>query len=214
VAQEWTLRADWPEQRWWSDPQLVLTAFEKGMSYAVSVELRREAEGAPFFVTGVAVRRHKWADGWSGEPTHVSARDVQRLPLARIVRAALAAASTIERPTGQGIFAGQEAHSIVSYDYRDEKQRERFPPEEGDWGETARKILVPRGRPERGKSAAFYKEVADAHRQLSAATGRSPVKEIARRKRVSENTVHQWVHRARQLGFLEPSPRSRRRPDS
>jgi transposase len=43
--------------------------------------------------------------------------------------------------------------------------------------------------------------------------GISPVKEIARRKRVSENTVHQWVHRARKLDFLEPSTRSQSRKE-
>jgi hypothetical protein len=90
-----------------------------------------------------------------------------------------------------------------------ERLRERFPELqwEDTWADTARKVLVPRVRPQRGKAASFYKEIADAYRQL-AASGVSPVKEIARRKRVSENTVHQWVHRARKLKFLEPSPRS------
>jgi hypothetical protein len=205
VAQEWTLQAEWPEQRWWSDPELVVTAFEKGMRYAVSVELRRDPDGAPF-VTGVAVRRHTWADGWSGERTHVSSRDIQRLPLSRIIRAALAAAATAEQPAKTTSLPGAPAFELV-YDPGDEPRWRDAGPE---WARDARRILTPRGRPRRGKSAAFYKELAESHRRFSAA-GKSPVKEIARRKRVSENTVHQWVHRARSLEFLEPSPRSKRK---
>jgi hypothetical protein len=87
----------------------------------------------------------------------------------------------------------------------------RFPVRpELQWADTARKVLVPRGRPKRGKSASFYKQLADSYREL-AVTGASPVKEIARRKRVSENAVHQWIHRARNLGFLDPSPRTKRK---
>jgi hypothetical protein len=72
------------------------------------------------------------------------------------------------------------------------------------------KILLPRGRPAGGeRSTKFYLEIANAHRQIEQ-LGESPAKVIARRKRVSENTAHQWIHKARQHGFLEPSPRSRK----
>jgi hypothetical protein len=74
---------------------------------------------------------------------------------------------------------------------------------------TAGKILVPRGRPHKARAASFYKEIAESYREFAAA-GLSPVKEIARRKHVPKNTVHQWIYRARQLKFLEPSPRSKR----
>jgi hypothetical protein len=72
------------------------------------------------------------------------------------------------------------------------------------------KILLPRGRPGGGeRSVLFYKGIAEAYRELTKQE-KSPAKEIARRKRVSENTAHQWIYKARLHGFLEPSPRSRK----
>lgn len=70
------------------------------------------------------------------------------------------------------------------------------------------RLHVPKGRPERGKAAGFYKEIAAAYKQC-VRESRSPAKEIARLKRVDENTVYTWIHRARQLGLIEPSPRTR-----
>jgi len=61
---------------------------------------------------------------------------------------------------------------------------------------------APRGRPAR--TPRFYKDLADFYRALEA-EGKRPVQEIARRKRVSPNLVHQWVFKARELGFLEES---------
>src|SRR5512133_2074157 len=61
-------------------------------------------------------------------------------------------------------------------------------------GERTR-LEVPKGRPERGKSAAFYKEIADAYRRCKL-ENRSPAKAIAKIKRVDENTVDTWIHRA------------------
>lgn len=59
-------------------------------------------------------------------------------------------------------------------------------------------------------SVDWYRNLANSYREFEL-RGLSPVKEIARRKRVSENTVHQWVYRMRhELKFLEPSPRSKR----
>jgi len=63
------------------------------------------------------------------------------------------------------------------------------------------------GRPTGGNKVKFYAAIADHHRMYTKA-GRSPAKEIARRKRVSENLAHQWIFQARRLGFLEQSPRS------
>jgi hypothetical protein len=60
------------------------------------------------------------------------------------------------------------------------------------------RILVPRGRPQRGRSAPFYRELLAAARRLEQG-GVSPANEIARRKRVSPNLVNQWLHVARQL---------------
>lgn len=69
---------------------------------------------------------------------------------------------------------------------------------------------MPRGRPQRGKATGFYREIADSYRAYVKA-GEPPVKKIARQKRVSENTVHQWIYQARKYGFLEKSLRSKRR---
>jgi hypothetical protein len=231
VATEWHLGIEWPRRYWYTDPELVLTFFApEGTPYAVAVELRRDNSGP--FVTGVAVRRSQFGTDWDGRSrTHVAPRDIQRLPLARVVRAALAAAATLEwaakpvslrdlmpsesePPDEHGIRRGSSIPgrpAQIAYDPAERGERYPVPPHL-EWADTARKVLVPRGRPRRGKAASFYKEVANSYRELAyTGTGASPVKEIARRKRVSENTVHQWVHRARKLGFLDPSPRTKRR---
>jgi hypothetical protein len=79
----------------------------------------------------------------------------------------------------------------------------------GDWPALDDKLRVPQGRPEKGRSTPFYKEIADSYRQCKA-QGVSPAKTIAKRKRVDENTVYTWIHRARELGLLEPPERSRK----
>jgi hypothetical protein len=220
AREEWRpLRIDWLDPKDESAPEVAVVFFPTDRPYTVSVELRYDPDGAPF-VLGVAIRCQypsweewqEWREniGWpaAGTRPHVSARDIQRFPIAQIVRAALAAAATAKRPTLEN---GKPARSQVAAVLADADPAWR---EQGgrdwDWAEDARKILVPRGRPERGKSAGFYKDIAVSHRKFAAA-GKSPVKEIARRKRVSENTVHQWVHRARKLKFLEPSPRVKRK---
>lgn len=60
------------------------------------------------------------------------------------------------------------------------------------------------GRPIGRNKERFYRAVAELHRQW-VLKGLSPAKELAKRKRVSENTAHQWIYKARQLGYLEPS---------
>jgi hypothetical protein len=212
---EWRpLRLDWFDATDETSPEFAVVVFPVEAPYTVTVEFRRDPDARPF-VMGVAVRYQPlWAfedDFWERdeeERPHVSPRDVQRLPLARIVRAAIAAANSAERPVIES--TGKPAVSETARLFADESAE----PWKGDppWAEAARKILVPRGRPERGKSAKFYKDLADSHRAFALA-GKSPVKEIARRKGVSENTVHQWVHRARRLGILDPSPRSKQRKE-
>jgi hypothetical protein len=206
---EWkALRIEWPEKNWWTDPELLITLFPPEPPYAVTVEFQRDADGP--FVTGIAVRRHVHA-GWDGKRTQVSPRDVQRLPLAMIVRAAVAAASSVpaEPPTprrGSQPLPGSRGMAIHYID--DEESHAKFP--RAEFVEDARRILMPRGRPQRGKSVEFYRDLAETHR-AAARAGKSPAKEIARRKGVSANTAHQWIHRTRQLGFLEPSPRSKQK---
>jgi hypothetical protein len=200
------LRLDWLEPADETKPEFAVVVFPVDVPLTVSVEFRRDPSGRPF-VMGVAVRYQPlWAfedDFWESaeQRPHVSPRDVQRLPLARIVRAATAAANSAERP----VLGEKPAVSSTAQLFPDESGE----PWTGDppWAEAARKILVPRGGPQRGKSTQFYKEIARSYRDFALA-GMSPVREIARRKRVSENTVHQWVHRARKLNFLDPSPRS------
>jgi len=206
---EWTLQATWPPQTWWSDPELVITAFATDMPYGVSVELRRDEEGV-WFASGIACRRHRWADGWKGERRGVSPREVQRLPLAKIIRAALAAAPSAVRPDDLDDPNSTPFPQFqLVYDPGDDPRWSESGP---GWAVDARKVLLPRGRPQHGKSVDFYTQLAVAYRDFASA-GLSPVKEIARRKKVSENTVHQWILRTRRLGFLEPSPRSRPRSD-
>lgn len=202
------------------DPELIVTVIpqEYGDHLAVAVELRRDEDGP--YVIGIAVRRHVLA-GYTGLRTHVPPREVKRLELSRMVDAALGLASSVpEAPSPETTPGGSDpgpwpVDVLVEGDstwatYYDVAHAEEWrelgfevPPEMV----AARKVLVPRGRPHR--STTFYREIANAHREFQR-RGLSPVKEIARRKREKENTVHQWVHRARELGFLEPSPRSKK----
>jgi hypothetical protein len=61
------------------------------------------------------------------------------------------------------------------------------------WDEVERAV-APRGRP--AHNINFYSEIPDAYRAF-AVQGKRPVPGIARRKKVSPNTVHQWVYWAR-----------------
>ena len=125
----------------------------------------------------------------------LSARDIQRLPLASALKAAIAAAR---------VFSEQNDSGVVLPLYDTEKI-------ESGWAGAANKVLLPRGGPPTRRPAKFYKQIAEAYNALALKGVVSPVKEIARRKRVSENTVHQWVYKARELKFLDRSPRSRKR---
>jgi hypothetical protein len=88
--------------------------------------------------------------------------------------------------------------------YAEEPSPDRFDP-------VSEALSVP-GRPRGRNKERFYKAVAELHRSWTL-KGLSPAKELARRKRVSENTAHQWIYKARQLGYLEPSQRSGRRKE-
>ena len=168
------------------DPDFTLTVQQTG-KYVVSVEVSLDEGGSPF-VTGLTVRN---------TVGRVSPREVQRLPLAKFMLAATNAVAAAERA---GNFGTAEVAPLF-LDSLSEGQ---------SWPYAARDILVPRGRPQRGKSTKFYRDIANSYRDFATA-GESPVRAIARRKRAPENTVHQWIHRARELGFLEPSPRSKRK---
>jgi hypothetical protein len=55
----------------------------------------------------------------------------------------------------------------------------------------------------------FYEKVAVAYERLSVRSNR-PAAEIAEAVEVSLTTVHRWVKRARQLGYLPPGQKGRR----
>jgi hypothetical protein len=172
----------------WPAEPLFIASFRgvTDVPYAVDVELVRDDEGA-FVPVGVLVRRlfptsrHKqggvypFAPGTQPEP--VSAAEMRKIPFGRIIRAAITAASSMEP------FKKGEADDP-----------ERILKERHDALEN---ILVPRGRPKRGKSLKFYCELLKAARAYER-EGLSPAKEIAERKEgVSPNLVHQWLHVAR-----------------
>ena len=198
------LEAKWLKQTLYTDPELEVTMLSPELPYAVSVEFRSDEHGR--YVTGVAMRRHPFASGWRGERTDVLPRDVQRLPLARILRAARAFAATARKPSSRRYSGGLEGKPldprviacVLYYDVgAADELRERGFEQAGELVE-AGKVLVPRGRPRRDKSLAFYREILQACRDFEK-QGKSPAKEIARIKGVPVNTVYQWRHRARHL---------------
>jgi hypothetical protein len=157
--------------------------------YIIEVEVSFDAVDAPV-ATGVSVRRalptkattRPWTDvAWpkGTQPLPVSTRDIRRLPLERIVNAAL----------------------VMLIQLTKEPADDRM--------DAMAELLNPATRPTRRNKATFYEAVGQLARRWIA-DGKSPAKELARAKNVDTNTAHQWLHKARKLGFLEPSPRSRR----
>jgi hypothetical protein len=107
----------------------------------------------------------------------------------------------VDTPPGDERLLQSAAHRCMA------RARLRDPARNG----RSRKKLAPR------KGEAFYRWVAEVHREASKAQ-RSPAKEIARLTGAPENRAHQWIHRSRELaerypgkGFLEPSRRSKRK---
>jgi hypothetical protein len=165
---------------WPAEPDLFVRL--SGVSdapYVVDVELVRDDEGE-LVPVGVSVRR-----------TFSTSRHKQRgryvfAPGERPV--ALAAVDVRQIPFGRAIRAAITAASS--------------PQPSDDRSEELDRILVPRGRPRRGKSVKFYCDLLKAARSYEEA-GLSPAKEIARRKEgVSPNLVHQWLHVARRYERL------------
>jgi len=175
----------WPAAPWW-----LVRIREEGSPFVVDVELSDSPEGA--MVTGIAVRsavqthaegtpEDPWLEGGSVEP--VNATIVKRLPLASYTRRALARYTPPldvrqTAPPGAATPPGQPSEPVT---------RPEPPPEP---------VKLPRGRPRRGRSEEFYRQVDEAAKKLQE-QGIAPVREIARRKRVSQNLVNQWLFRAR-----------------
>jgi hypothetical protein len=153
------------------------------LPYYVGVELLRTEEGTVQPV-GVCIRvaaPYPFPVDTEVDLPPLSGRDLRRLPLGTYMDAAVAWASP-------PMFVLQHLSDS-----------------DAAWEEVGRAV-APRGRPAHNTN--FYIEIAEAYRAL-AVQGRRPVPEIARRKKVSPNTVHQWVYRARQLGLLEKPRRKR-----
>ena len=168
---------------------------EEWPKYAVDVELRLDALDEPV-VTGVAVR--------------------PRVPLkARGRRAGIEPPNNAEWPEGteplplslrdvRRLPLDRIATAAVVYvrQAKEEPSPDRMQP-------VAEALSLP-GRPTGRNKERFYRAVAELYRQWTL-KGLSPAKELAKRKRVSENTAHQWIFKARRFGYLEPSPRSQKK---
>lgn len=170
--------------------RVVSTEFPK---YAVDVELRLDALEEPV-VTGVAVRRRvpMKAKGKRAafDPESEWSEDVEPLPVSlRDVRRL-----PLDRIATAALVAVRQ--------FRESPDPDRMRP-------VAEALSLP-GRPVGRNKERFYGTVAELYRRY-AQQGRSPAKELARRKHVSENTAHQWIYKARKLGYLEPSQRSGRK---
>jgi Helix-turn-helix domain len=67
------------------------------------------------------------------------------------------------------------------------------------------RLRVPTSNP---KPLSFYRQVADAYMGLRA-QGNRPAVELAEANGVPVTTVHRWIRRARELGFLGPGQKGR-----
>lgn len=210
----WDIGLEYPEKQLSTDPDLVVHVFPRGSKYAVAVELQRVPDATPV-VSGIAVRSAHLLSG-DEDPGLLTPRDVQRLPLSRIVRAALAAEAKAprdfaelndQRPTtrpGAQWLRIRNRPDVLYYDHGGGSTLPDAPVVEAARG----KLTIPRGKPRRdepAKSTKFYMDILAAHSGLVEQGQASPVKEIARRKGVPANRVHQWLYRARRLASAHPS---------
>ena len=162
------------------EPELVVTVLPMVVrtdDEAYAVAVELRYDNDTPRVIGVAVRRHPRAGGI--DRPAVSLRDVQRLSLRPRVDAAIA-------------FAGEARQSE---ELRDSGLYLATP--------DPTPVRMPRGKP---NGTGFYRDIADTVLECQK-RGVSPAKTIAKKKDVPDNTAHQWIYRARKLGFLDPSPR-------
>ena len=226
----WTFLAEWMkpsetvEGGWFTDPQLVVTAFpdDNENQLAVIVDIRFDDDGP--YVTGIAVRKHPSA-GYRAERTNVAPRDVKRMPLAQYVSAALAFAGAAEKPptpmerrTPYEVAQRVEVYPHNPRAETDALYRVGASAERPEWlapvSQTVldlESIFEPVETPPQGKKPSLD-WVAREHKRHTA-EGRSPAQEIAATLGVPPNRVHQWFFEARKAGRLEPSPNPRRRDE-
>lgn len=153
--------------------------------YVVDVHVIRDRAAGTYRAAGTMARTV------NGGP--VSARELRRLPFARCIATALAAARWIHE------------HWISETPVARTSRRQVHAP----WATSPR---LPPGHPPRGKTGvAWYLEFANAYRAAHA-RGERPSQTIAKHYDVKPNLVYQWKHQACKLGFLDPPVR--RRPDA
>jgi hypothetical protein len=187
--------APWPLPHKEDDPVVLIQDGE----YLISVEFTRDSEGNPV-PTGLRVQRAVPMDPQPGLMPQMPQGEVFML------RADAVAPRWSKEPEA---VSAREIRRLPLTAYVEAAVAYITPGGRFEALGRLREIHLPRGLPKRGRSTSFYREIAEAYRRLRA-QGKRPVPEIARRKRVDQNTVHQWVYRARQLGFLD-KPLSRRR---
>jgi hypothetical protein len=147
--------------------------------YVVDVEFARLAPDGELVPVGVAVRR-----------TFPVKRKKKGKNYSFVEGTELAPVSAVDL---RGIPFGRVIRAATAAVRRAEPMDERH-------DELAR-ILVPPGRPKRGRSIKFYCDILKAAHEFEQ-RNLSPAKEIARRKKVSENLVYQWLHVAREHARL------------
>lgn len=186
----WSLRrADQPPKRpAWEQGKWTVTAIPRDSRYAIDFTFAYALRPTDDPVRpGDPVLLRVCAYRLPGDdiPDLTSMRDIQRLPLQHLADGARAVVLEYEEKLRHG-----DAASEIN--------------------PARRRPFAPKGRPQRGRSTKFYREFADSYRRFMV-KGVSPIKAIAAEMGEDENTVHQWAHRARKIGVLEPSTRSKRK---
>ncbi len=167
-------QADLDEGVLWPYPPEWIVRFSPERSrYLIDVEMATDADGM-VFVTGYAVR--------SGVPTSASGTTVD--PWLEGAEVEPVSPRDVQRIS---LWRFARAALALARDPLVPQGRQK-----------AERVLMPRGLPKNGVGAEFYQELLQTARRLEG-QGVAPVAEIARRKRVDANVVHQWLHRARKL---------------
>lgn len=156
------------------------------LAYVIEIEFgdRDEEDQQPSNVTAIRV---SCSDG------AVLSRDVRRMPLDAYVKAARSSLTLarIELMTEAGHapprMTKKQQRELLGISHAWERAQQDLAT-----------VTVPRGRPQAGRSTKWYADLLASARQLEA-QGKSANRELARRKHVSENTIRQWIHRARKL---------------
>jgi hypothetical protein len=165
---------------WPMPAQSIVRAWHEDDDYVIDIELRLDDVDRPV-VTGIAIRRAvplkssrdfkrepRWPAGT--EPRAVRPRDVKRLPLSVVTKAAVAWVTST--------------------------QLEPESPERAlELGKVKRTLQPPRSRPRTDPD--FYRKILLLYNELAARGERSPAKMLAEQMGEPVSTVHVWLHRAK-----------------